>query len=159
MRADWLDARWSGGPNSTPDPTLMPGAQQWMYWCLMHSIEPYWRLMHMQSSVCTAGIEPWCIVRWCTVLSHFDAWCTALSHINACCTAILMPDGQYWATYWCLIALSHGCMHSFEPYNHWWWMMQRYFAQIPTLILFCFKSTKKRCGGLGCSYRKVRNFL
>ena len=137
------------------------------YRCLIHSIKPYWYLMHI-TEPWMQNVEPYrrmmhChIVAWCTTmsyncclmhsLSHTDAWCTSEPWMEPWCTgvshtfdawchtsepywymkqifewnwAILVPDAQHWATYWCLIALSHGCTALGCNY---WHMMQRYWA-------------------------------
>ena len=103
---------------------------------------------------CAPGINNhiyyWCLVHinGCTALSHnSDAWCTVLSIIDAWSIKFWWPDAQHWATYWCLIALSHGCTalshimaqccapHQVSMWlQHWaiwiscWCIIQRYWA-------------------------------
>ena len=92
-------------------------------WCTA-IIDAWCTALSHTDARCTSCTEPWMhsIEPWCTGLRHnFDVWCKLVSQIEP----LLMPDAQHWATYWCLIALSHGCTALSDNYAC---MIQQYWA-------------------------------
>ena len=116
----------------------MPWLSQIDAWCRALSyIDAWCTALSHNDAWCTSYNEPWMhsTEPWCTGLSHnFDVWCKLVSQIEP----LLMPDAQHWATYWCLIALSHGCTalsHNYACMQPYWVILMLYLQHWAIMML------------------------